>query len=155
MKQQTILLLLLLSLTYSAQSQIDYLDYKERYNLSCGIPDSSEIVRNQLLVDSLDNLEIGNGRQQYLYDHGWVYYMRYIKWKEKNDLEIAATNFENGWEEYQDLNSLWNLGTIYKALGDCDKALKMTDLYIDSIPDSVTVDYKKVYYRYKYCWKNK
>lgn len=155
MKKQTLLLLLLIGLTYSAQGQIDYLDYKERYYLSCGTPDSSEVVRNQLLVDSLDNFEIVNGRQQFLYDRGWVYYLRYLKWKDKKDLEIAATCYEQGWIEYQDLSALWNLVVIFKALGDCEKAIKMVDLYIDTIPENKTVDYQSIYYIYKNCWREK
>jgi tetratricopeptide (TPR) repeat protein len=151
MKRTTITLLLLVALTFSGYSQVDYIEYKERYNLSCGIPDSSVIVRNQQLVDSLENVEIIEGRQQYLYDHGWVYYIRYLKWKELGDLEKAATSFESGWAEYHDLTALWNLGLIYRVLGKCDKALDMTDLYVNTVPDSIPVDYQQVYYRYKHC----
>lgn len=151
MKRTTITLFLIVALTFSGYSQVDYLEYKKRYNLSCGIPDSSVIVRNQQLVDSLDNVEITQGKQQYLYDHGWVYYMRYIKWKDIGDLEKAASSFESGWTEFNDIYALWNLGGIYRPLGDCNKALDMTDLYINSVPDSIAVDYQQVYYRYKYC----
>lgn len=151
MNKSTTTLALLLVFTFSAYSQVDYLEYKERYSLSCGIPDSSVIVRNQTLVDSLENVEIKNGKQQYLYDHGWVYYMRYIKWKEIDDLKKAAASFEECWKEHGNLPALWNLGTIYRALGDCDKALNLTELYIKSSPDSIPIDYKQVYYRYKNC----
>ena len=151
MNQATALLVFLLTLSYLACSQVDYLEYKDRYNLSCGIPDSAVIARNQQLVDSLQHMKISSGKKVFLYDHGWVYYMRYIKWKNLDDLRVAAVSFEKGWTEHNDLNALWNLGTIYRALENCDKALDMTDLYINSVPDSIPVDYKQVYYRYKYC----
>ena len=151
MKHTTTIVIFLLTLTFSAYSQVDYIEYKDRYNLSCRIPDSSVIVRNQQLVDSLENVEITNGKQQYLYDHGWVYYMRYIKWKELDDLKKAAASFEEGWTRHNDLTALWNLGTIYRALDNCEKALDMTELFIKSVPDSIPVDYKQVYYRYKNC----
>ena len=87
MKKSTAIIVFLLTLTFSAHAQVDYIKYKERYNLSCGTPDSIVIVRNQLLVDSLESMEITNGGKEYLYDYGWVYYMRYLKWKELDDLK--------------------------------------------------------------------
>jgi hypothetical protein len=151
MKQTTTTLILLLTVTLSAYSQVDYIEYKDRYNLSCGIPDSSVIVRNQQLVDSLQNLKITNGQKEYLYDHGWVYYIRYLKWKDLTDLKISASSFDKGWNQYQDLDALWNLGGINGILGNCEKSLDLTELYLQEIPDSIDVDYKQVYYRYKFC----
>lgn len=151
MKQSIAILIFLLTLTFSAHAQVDYIKYKYQYNLSCGIPDSTVIVRNQVLVDSLESMEIINGRKEYLYDYGWVYYMRYVKWKDLDDLKKATSSFEKGWTEYKDLSALWNLGVVYRVLGNCKKALDMTELYLKEVPDSISVDYKQVYYRYKNC----
>ena len=137
--------------TFSAFSQIDYNEYREYFNLSCGIPDSTVIIQNQQLVDSLKSMKIVAGEQEYLYDHGWTYYLRYLKWKDDDDLKKAASSFERGWKEYNDLTALWNLGTIYRALGNCNRSLDMTELYIKEAPDSIPIDYKQVYFRYKNC----
>lgn len=151
MKHSLLTLLFLTGFVPIVYSQVDYLEFKDQYNLSCHIPDSSVIVRNQHLVDSLHTLKIIRGEKEFLYDHGWVYYVRYLKWKDLQDLEKAALSFEKGWTEHQDLAALWGLGGISRTLGNCEKALDLTDLYIDEIPDTVKVDYRQVYTRYKYC----
>jgi tetratricopeptide (TPR) repeat protein len=138
-------------LTLGSYAQIDYLEYKKKYNLSCGTPDSTLIVENQNLLEALKYSEISEGKQQFLYDYGWVYYMRYLKWKEQSDLETAASSFDKGWEDFNDLNALWNLGTIYRKLDNCPKALSSTETYLENVPDSINVNYKQVYYRYKLC----
>jgi hypothetical protein len=154
MKETFQITCILLILPLLAASQVDYLDYKKKYNLSCGTPDSALIVENQNLLEALNYEEISHGKQQFLYDHGWVYYMRYVKWKNQEDLKIASASFEKGWDDFKDINALWNLGTVYRKLDDCPKALRTTELYLENIPDSVDVDYKQIYYRYKLCCGN-
>ncbi|WP_417590289.1 hypothetical protein [Owenweeksia hongkongensis] len=144
-------LFLFITISLHSFSQVDYIDFKERYSLSCGVPGSAIIVKNQILIDSLQPFEITNDEMKYLYDYGWVYKMRYMKWKNIDDLRIAVSSFEAGWKQYQDLTALWNLGTLYRPLGDCEKALDYTELYLEKVSGSVQVDYKQIYYRYKYC----
>ncbi|WP_417610887.1 hypothetical protein [Owenweeksia hongkongensis] len=72
-------LFLFITISLHSFSQVDYIDFKERYSLSCGVPDSAIIVKNQILMDSLQPFEITNDEMKYLYDYGWVYKMRYIK----------------------------------------------------------------------------
>jgi hypothetical protein len=141
----------LLLLSLSSLAQVNYLDYKARYNLSCGTPDSIEITRNQVLIDSLEGSTFSEGEKEYRYDLGWVYYMRYVKWKEKVDLTKSMVAFEKGWEDFSDLTALWNLGTIYEQFGDCKKALDATELYLKEIPEEKKPDYQQIYYRYKSC----
>lgn len=147
----TLTFLALLSLP--AWAQVDYLEYKEKYSISCTIPDSAVIMSNQQLMDSLQSLEITGGEKVFLYDLGWLYYMKYMKWKNREDLEKAASTFERGWNEHQDLGALWNLGGIYRRLENCEKSLNLTELFIEQAADSVDVDYQQVYYRYKHCRK--
>jgi hypothetical protein len=146
-----VLWILLSSLPFAALAQVDYLEYKHKYDLSCGSADSSVIARNQVLVDSLQSFAIVNGEKQYLYDYGWVYYMKYTKWQHLDDARTAASSFEKGWEQHKDLNALWNLGGLYRVLGDCGKSLDITELYLQEAPDSTDVDYQQIYYRYKFC----
>lgn len=70
------LLFSIFTLPLFALSQVDYLEFKERYSLSCVVPDSMVIVKNQQIMDSLHPFEITNGEKEYLYDYAWVYYMR-------------------------------------------------------------------------------
>ena len=73
-----------------------------------------------------------------------------MKWKKLDDLKIAAETWERGWNEHQDLIALHSLW-VYRVLGDCKKSLDYTELYLKNVPDSVEVDYKAIYRRYKYC----
>lgn len=144
------LLFSIFTLPLLALSQVNYLEFKERYSLTCVVPDSMVIVKNQEIMDSLHPFEITNGEKEYLYDYAWVYYMRYMKWKKLDDLKIAAETWERGWNEHQDLIALHSLW-VYRVLGDCKKSLDYTELYLENVPDSVEVDYKAIYRRYKYC----
>ena len=101
-------------------------------------------------MDSLQAFEITDGGMEYLYDYAWVYYMRYMKWKNLDDLQVAAETWEKGWSDYQDLHALKNL-SVYRVLGDCKKSLDYTELYLENVPDSIPVDYKQIYYQYKFC----
>ncbi len=151
MKRKTTILIFLSVLTLSAFPQVDYIEFKNQYSLTCAVPDSAVVVRNQILLDSIQSVEIVNGEKEYLYDFGWVYYMRYLKWSDMNDLKISASSFERGWHEFKDLSALWNLSGIYRTLGDCTKSLDLTETYLQEVPDTISVDYKQVYYRYKFC----
>lgn len=144
-------IILFITITIPSFAQIDYSDFKTRSGLSCGIPDSTTIVNSQRILDSLESFEIINGKAEYLYDHGWTYYLSYMKWKNASDLQRAVGYWEEGWSDHQDLVALWNLGSAYRPLGECEKALDYTELYLKNVPDSVKVDYKQVYYRYKFC----
>jgi len=135
----------------SAYSQVDYHEFKERYNLSCRVPDSAIIVGNQQLMDSLSSLEVVSGAEEFYYDHAWVYYMRYMKWKNKTDLQKAADIWEEGWQEYDCLHCLKSIAGIYRHLDDCTKALDLTELYLEEVPDTDEVDYKEIYMRYRRC----
>lgn len=146
-----LLLVIIFSLPVFGFSQVDYLEFKERYNLSCRVPDSAVIVENQHLMDSLSNYEISNGAEDFYYDHAWVYYMRYMKWKNIDDLQKAANIWEIAWTRYKCLPCLKSLGSIYRHLGNCSKSLDYTELYLKEVPDSIPVDYKQMYLRYKYC----
>jgi hypothetical protein len=151
MNLKTLLIVILVSSSLPGFSQVDYLTLKHKYSLSCASYDSVSVVKNQLIMDSLQSIEITNGKKQYLYDHGWVYYIRFAKWNNKEDAEIAAMSFEKGWNDHQDINALWNLGLIYRLLDKCTKSLDMTELYLQEAPDSTDVDYQQIYYRYKFC----
>lgn len=154
MKNPLFFVILLTAMSNSAFSQVDYSELKSRYEISCGIPDSAQIVETFNFLDSLKSFEISVGEKEFLYDYGWVHYMKYLKWKNLGDLKIAATSFEKSWKEFQDIAALWNLGGIYRVLGECDKAIETTELYIEKMPDKSLIDYKQVYYRYKFCWLN-
>lgn len=150
--KKTFLLLALFGLgQLHASAQIDYIEFKERYSLSCGIADSVDVVRNQHLIDSLSTLTMSNGEKTFLYDAGWTYYMRYLKWKDLDDLAVASEYFKRGWDEYADIHALWNLGTCQRPAGNCDKAIEYTEKYIAAAKDSLDIDYQQIYLRYKFC----
>lgn len=134
-----------------AISQVDYLDFKERFSLSCHESDSTKIVENTHLLDSLQSVTLTGGQQEYLYDYGWTYYTRYLKWNDIEDLQKAVLSFDRGWEEFEDLGALWNSGGMYRELGDCNKSLELTEAYIEHFPEDREVDYQQVYLRYKFC----
>jgi hypothetical protein len=140
-----------LCIAIAGSAQVDYLEYKKRYSLSCGIPDSAEVARNKQLVDSLNGVEISKGVKEYLYDLGWTYYMRYLLYKEEDDIRKAHGSFLKGWKEHEDINALWNLGTTFSQLDDCSRAIEFTELYLENLPEGKTPDYQQVYYRYKFC----
>jgi len=135
----------------SAFSQVNYFDFKDRYDLSCGLPDSTHILANQHLVDSLYGLIINIGEKEFLYDHGWVYFMRYQEWRDIQDLKVSVSSFEKSWAQFQDLSALWNLGSIYKELGDCRKALDFTELFVNEAKGKKEIDYQQLYFRFKNC----
>lgn len=145
------LLFSIFTLPLFALSQVDYLEFKEGYSLTCVVPDSMVIVKNQHLMDSLSSYDITNGVQAFYYDHAWVYYMRYIKWKDKDDLQTAANIWENGWLNHNCLHCLESTASALRYLNNCSKSLDYTELYLENVPDSVEVDYKAIYRRYKYC----
>jgi len=132
-------------------SQVDYIDFKQKYSLNCGPADSAGLIALQRQLDSLNNFEINRGEESFLYDYGMVYYQRIMRWQKPEDFEMAAELFEKGWNKYGDINAAWNLGVIYLFSGNCDGCLEFTERYLDAIPDTLEVDYEEIYLRYKYC----
>jgi len=148
------LITLAVFLSFTLPSQINYLDIRDQYSVSCGQIDSSELIQNQIFVDSLMNLSITKGRDKFLYDFAWVYYRRYLKWKDISDIRTSNKYNNECWELFGSTNALWNLGGGYGILNDCDKKLELTELYIKTMKDQDQeeyISYKQVYYRYKSC----
>lgn len=61
---QIILFLLLSNLGFS---QVDYLEIENQLQRSCGVPDSSTLIENQIFLDSIIQLEVTNGKEKLLY----------------------------------------------------------------------------------------
>ena len=138
-------------------SQIDYLELRDQYTLSCHKSDSIELIQNKRFLDSLTEYKITNGEEKFLYDYGMTYYTIYLKWKSIDALLKSTEANQKCWEEYQNYNALENLGMNYGILGDCDKKLELTELYIkEMIKNELDeyIDYKEIYYRYKTCRNN-
>ena len=151
-----ILILFFILSCFLGHSQINYHDYKARYEISCGWVDSVTLITTQALLDSIDRLTIVEGEGEFLFDKGWTYYRRYMKWKQTEDVQIAADAFEQAWLKYGDVAALWNLGGMYTDI-DCKKAIEYTEAYIKEAKTApeLDVDYKQVYYRYSGCWSQR
>ncbi len=151
--KNTLTLVTCLFISITALGQINYLKLRANYTASCGKMDSLELRANQLFVDSIAQFDIINGEEEFLYDYAWTYYHRYLKWKKEEDLEICIKYNEQCWKHYKNLSALWNLGSNYRSIGNCDKSLELTELYIIEMNkiDKTLIDYKQIYYRYKFC----
>ena len=116
--------------------------------------DSIELVRNQQFLDSVAQFEIIQGEEKFLYDVGMTYYKVYLKWKKQEDLLNSKKANQMCWEKYRNHMALWNLGTNYGLLNDCDKKIELTELFLNYMIENGLEDYisyKQVYYRYKFC----
>lgn len=138
-------------LGFESSAQVDYLALKEQFTLSCQRPDSTTIIKNQLFLDSIAELKLSHGHWAYAYDSGWLYYMRYAVWKQAKDLKTACDYFEEAWERHGHVMALWNLGDLYRQMGQCERSIDATEAYLNAVPDSLDVDYELVYLRYKLC----
>jgi hypothetical protein len=147
--------ILLLFISETAFSQVDYEALRDKhYTLSCGAIDSVDLIRNQVFVDSLLHEDLGVQRERFLNDYSMVYYTRYLKWKDLGDIRISLKYTKECWETYQNTKALWGLGHSYGILGDCDKELELTELYVKTMKENGNeefISYKQVYYRYKFC----
>ena len=152
--KKTIQIILFSILSTAGFTQVDYLAVESHLQRSCGIPDSITLIQNQLFLDSVIQLQIVNGKEKLLRDIGMVYFKKYLKWKDKADIEKSIYYHLQGWEVYESTTSLWNLGDCYKILGDCSEHLKLTELYIKKMIEKEQeefINYKQVYFRYKFC----
>lgn len=151
--QKIITISIFLFLSLKSFGQIDYTKLRGQYSVSCGKIDSTELINNQIFLDSLSQFEIINGEDKFLYDYAWTYYRRYLLWRQEKDLEMSIKYNQKCWDQYHDIKALWNLGSNYKILGDCDRALDLTELYITELNkiDKSLIDYQQIYYRYKFC----
>jgi len=129
---------------------IDYLAFKKASGLKL-IPDSIKILQGQFILDSLADFEIINGQKEFCYDRGWTYYCSFIKWKKLSDGEMAQQYWERGWRDFQDPLALWNLANAAKILGNCKKALDLTEEYVRLFPEDAKNQYDQLYFRYKNC----
>lgn len=152
-----LLVLLISFLCSNLFSQIDYMEVRDQFTVSCGNIDSTELVRNRNLLDSISQFEIINGEEQFLYDLGMTYYKVYLKWKNKEDNLKSAEANQKCWDKYQNTKALWNLGTNYGISQNCNKELELTELYVKHMKEKDLeefISYKQVYYRYKFCRDN-
>jgi hypothetical protein len=134
--------------------QVNYLEVKEKLKASCGEVYLKDLFKDKALVDSIMQFEIIVGEEKFLYDAGMIYYLMYLKGKNKEDI-IKSTEFnQKCWDKYGNLNALWNLGSNYGILQDCDKKIELTERYISEMKkDSLEefIDYQQIYLRYKSC----
>lgn len=153
MKKIFISFALLLTLT-NLFGQIDYLEVKDQIRASCGKISSEDILGDKAFIDSLMQFEIIKGEDKFLYDAGMTYYVMYLKWKNKEDIVKSIEFNQKCWDKYHNLRSLWNLGTNYGILENCEKKIELTELYINEMKkDSLEkfIDYQQIYFRYKFC----
>jgi hypothetical protein len=126
----------------------------DHYSLTCRSSDSTELVRNQQFLDSIAQFQFINGEEQFLYDLGMAYYKIYNRWQIREDLLKSIEANERCWEEYNNPMALWNLGTNYGQLNNCEKQLELTERYINYMKNNELEEYisfEQVYYRYKFC----
>lgn len=148
---RTILIMLIMICTQSISGQVDYKEYKKRFPLTCTKFDSASVIKSQILLDSLNQFDIDEGRNLFLFDIGMTYYFRYGKWKDQDDLKKSLGFFEVGFKEFNNSDFAWNL-TMYWRLGDCEKALEYLNQYLElRKKEGIEIDYEQVYYVQRNC----
>lgn len=146
----TLVILLFLALPKGAWSQVDYGAFEHRFTLNCGRPDSLNLVQNKRFIDSLSTVGVSANEEQFLRDRSMLSYQFYLLWKNEVDLIKAKDDALVCWERFKNTPCLWDLGTMYRVLGDCDRAILYTDRYIQEVPEE-RINFKQVYLRYKLC----
>lgn len=146
--------LLLLSLSTVVFSQVNYLQLRDHFTVTCGKIDSTDLVKNKQFLDSLAHFEIIEGEEQFLYDIGFTYYRMYGKTHNESDLLLSSKYNQACWDKFQNPYALWNLGMNCSALGECEKSIELTELYITTMKEQKQeeyIDYQQVYLMYKHC----
>lgn len=148
-----LLLLIQLFIYTDAFSQINYLNEKENYLLSCDVSDKESTIKTQQFLDSLSVMDIIEGKDQFLYDLGMVYYVRYAHWKQEGDYLASKKSFEELWNEYQDVRALWNIAFLEMFYGNCEVAIQTIEKYktFASKDFKIKVDTSQVNSLYDYC----
>ncbi|TVR40520.1 MAG: hypothetical protein EA392_03685 [Cryomorphaceae bacterium] len=144
----------LMSLVHQSTSRsLNYADFAHLYRSSCGATDTSDVLFNQQLLDSLNNLEVAGTRGEFLYHRGWTYYLRFAYWGNPKDLEVSKSMFDEAWREHKDIGALWNLGVIAALEGDCHALIDYTNTFVkeaNKFPD-FELDDAEVAARYEAC----
>ena len=151
MKRYT-LLLLFCTFLLQASAQISYTEFKEKFPLTCTRFDSASVIEAQHLLDSLNQYEVSEGRDRFLYDYGMTYYFRWGKWKQQDDLDQSIKCFQEGYDAYQGSGFAWQLAFLYKQDHQCDRALDYARLYArHSKEEEIEIRYQQLYYIYRDC----
>ena len=149
---KTILVSSILLCSLASISQVDYKEFKKRFPLTCTKWDSASVIEAQHLMDSLDQFEIVNGEDQFLYNIGMTYYMRYAKWKSVVDLKKSIGYNQEGYDKFQGSGFAWQLAFLYERDGNCEEALKYAGIYAElSKEEGLEINYKQLYYIYRDC----
>ena len=115
-----------------ASPQVDYQEYKSRYDLSCSIPDSAEVFKTKARLDSIQAVGVSNGEEDFLLDYGWAYYMSFLTTEDTAFLAESAKSYEVALQKFENNYVLYQLAFIYKALGKCKKSCSLLTRYIES-----------------------
>jgi hypothetical protein len=114
-------------------AQVNYHDYTSQKETSCSSTDNASVLNTKKLLDSLHAIGITDGQEQFYYDYSMVFYMSYLKWKDKDDLEKFFKFSDKCWEEFGNVNALWNLMIVYSHLERCDEYKHHLELYLKAM----------------------
>ena len=148
------LILLLIATSTIIQAQVNYLDIRENFTLSCGTYDSLDIVNNQTFIDSVSQIGINHGEEKFLYDKAWLFFCKYQYWNDINDYQTAFDIWNENWLKHQNLSSLWNMSGAVKLI-DCERSIELTELFIKNanyLDKDISDKYEQIYFRYKRCY---
>ncbi|MEQ9063726.1 MAG: hypothetical protein RIE58_06095 [Vicingaceae bacterium] len=142
---------LLIFVASNVISQVDYNEFKKKFPLTCTKFDDESVLESQRVLDSLNQYEITGGRELFLNNYATTYYFRYGKWGSIEDLKMAIEYYEKGYKEFNTSGFAWSL-TLYEKLGECEKALKYLDIYLElRKKEGIEIDYEQVYYVQRNC----
>ncbi len=130
MKKIQLLLLLFTFNIVAAYAQVDYLKIKKQNKLSCTSFDDKTMQHTKELLDPIHAEDVINGKREFLYDKGMLYYTRFAKWKKQEDFLVAEIHFNAAYEEFNDLPSKWNLMLLHYFNNDCQKAIESLNTYL-------------------------
>jgi hypothetical protein len=129
-KKFSLLLAFLFVTMNNITAQVNYFDYRSQKETSCSGNDDISVLNTKKLLDSLYSIGIAEGKEQFYYDYSMVYFLSYFKWKDENDLESFLTFSHKCWEEFENVNALWNLMLVYSQIERCEDYKLHLDLYM-------------------------
>lgn len=145
--------LLLLLMPAIGLAQVHYPEVSHRYMASCGPTDIATIEKNIAFLDSLAGVGVGEGREQFLYDRGFSHYMRFAHSNDTADMRLAIDLHLEAWEGYSNLAALWNVGSFYFNLRECDEMRRYSEAFLEAAKteEDFPVAFDELFYRYRFC----
>ncbi|MDX2359858.1 MAG: hypothetical protein QNK23_03560 [Crocinitomicaceae bacterium] len=110
-------------------AQIDYNEIRD--NLIRTIDQSKDTLdKNVSFIDSVAKLDIGLGKELFLFDYGWVYRQKYLHSRKQTDLLVSTCCYSQCWEEFSNSEALYRMASNY-GYHNCALSKKYYQLFLD------------------------